>query len=74
MPPRLGPPVQPGEPEEDDSDPLAPDQSWGGGFVIGEARGSVTSVISNAEKAAIKRREAKKIPVGFQLPHKRRRR
>lgn len=70
--PKLGPPVEPGEPEYDDDDPLAPDSSWGGGFVIGEARGSVTSAISNQEKARIKKKEdAKKrsgFRTGFQLP------
>lgn len=41
------------------------------GMSVGEAK---SRDMSNAEKAALKRREAKKVPIGFQLPVKRRRR
>jgi hypothetical protein len=40
------------------------------GTGVGEARGRD---MSNAEKAELKRREAKKVPIGFQLPKKGRR-
>ncbi len=37
----------------------------GNGVGVGEARGRD---MTNAEKAAIKRREGRKVPIGFQLP------
>jgi hypothetical protein len=39
------------------------------GIGVGEAK---TRDMTNAEKAELKRREAKRVPIGFQLPRKKR--